>query len=587
MCSYNKINGTHASDSKELLTDILRDQWGFDGTVITDWGAMNDRIAAMKAGCDLNMPGGTVYMESDLAEAVRSGRLDEADIDACVERILRLAYAKLGMEQLPADFDAHHALALEVAQQGAVLLKNEGNILPLAVEDMVLIGHMAQRMRYQGSGSSHINPKQLVQLTDVLTDVPYLACCAEDGSVTEEALEQAAALAAQGKVAVVVAGLPDVHESEAFDRDHMHLPEGHDRMIEAVAAANSNTVVILLGGSPAELPWAEKVKAILYMGLPGQAGGQAMADLLTGRANPSGKLTETWPVCYDDVICRNTFGMKNPEYREGIYVGYRYYDKAGKTVRYPFGHGLSYTTFRYDDLEIGRDHVSVSVTNTGAVPGAEVVQLYVAPPQDGFARPEKELKGFARVELQPGETKIVTMPLDSYAFALWADGWKTPAGTYGILVGASCQDIRLQGECVVDGCILSAPEWQKGSWYETLTGTPSRGEWEQLMGHPVPVEREPVKGEFHMDCTCAEMKDHSFIMKIQYKVTENVIAKSFGGKKDLSDPAYRMMLTCATDCPMRSVIISSGGMMKESLAKGLLHMANGHYIKGLKAMLGK
>ena len=587
MCSYNKINGVHASDSRELLTDILRAEWGFDGMVVTDWGAMNDRIAAMKAGCDLNMPGANTYMEKELAEAVRSGQLDEAYIDTCVERILRLVESKQVGQAAAADFEAHHALALEVARQGAVLLKNEDGILPLSADDMVLIGYMAGEMRYQGSGSSHINPTRLVQLTDVLPQVPYLACCDGAGCVTEAVLAQAAELAGRKKTAVVVAGLPDIYESEAFDRDNMGLPEGHNRMIEAVAAANPNTVVVLLGGSAMELPWADKVKAILYMGLPGQAGGQAMADLLTGAANPCGKLTESWPLTYDDVICKETFGKKNTEYREGIYVGYRYYDKAEKTVRYPFGHGLSYTGFTYSDLQVSGRSVSVTVTNTGSVPGGEVVQLYVAPPQDGIARPQKELKSFARVELQPGERRTVTFELDDRSFAVWADGWKIPAGTYGILVGASSRDIRLQGKLIVEGEAVAAPQWQQGSWYETLKGTPTREEWERLMGHPVPTAPEPGKGSFDMDSTCMEMRGSSFVMKIQYKVTENIVSKSFGGKKDLSDPAYRMMLTCATDCPMRSVVISSGGTMSDSLAKGLLHMANGHYLKGLAAMLKK
>lgn len=586
MCSYNKINGIYASDSKELLTHILRTEWGFDGMVVTDWGAMNDRIAAMEAGCDLNMPGGNHYMERALAEAVRGGRLDEKHINTCVERILRLVDAKQNREKPEVDFDAHHQLALEVARQGAVLLKNEDGILPLDPEDMTLIGHMAGEMRYQGSGSSHINPTRLIQLTDVL-DVPYIACCDGTGCVTEEGLAQAAELAKQRKTAVVVAGLPDLYESEAFDRDNMALPEGHDRMIEAVAAANPNTVVVLLGGSAMELPWADKVKAILYMGLPGQAGGQAVADLLTGRANPCGKLTESWPLSYDDVISGETFGKKNTEYREGIYVGYRCYDKAGKAVRYPFGHGLSYTRFTYSDLNVSGRTVTVTVTNDGAVDGAEVVQLYVAPPGDGLARPEKELKGFARVELAAGERKTVQFELDDRSFALWAGEWKVPAGTYGILVGASGRDIRLQTDLTVEGTAVPAPDWQQGSWYETLSGTPTREEWERLMGHPVPPVSEPCKGSFTMDSTCVEMKEHSFIMKLQYKVTENIVAKGFGGKKDLSDPAYRMMLTAAADCPMRSVVICSGGTMNDSLAKGLLHMANGRYLKGLAAMLRK
>lgn len=587
MCSYNKINGVHASDSRELLTEILRTEWGFDGLVVTDWGALNDRIEGYKAGCDLNMPGGSQFMEKATVEAVRSGKLDEAYIDATVERILRLVAKSQGIAKPEIAWDAHHALALKVAEQGAVLLKNEDQILPLCESDMVLIGYMAAKLRYQGSGSSHINPTKLINITDAMPNVPCCACGDKHGNVTEQDLRDAVEAAKKQKVAVVVVGLPDRYESEAFDRDHMKLPEGHNKLVESVAKANPNTVVVLLGGSAMELPWADQVKAILYMALPGQAGGQAVANLLTGKATPSGKLTETWPLSYEDVISKDTFGKKNTEYREGIYVGYRYYDKAEKAVRYPFGYGLSYTSFVYSDLKVQDRKVTVQVQNTGKCTGAEVVQLYIAPPNSGIFRPVRELKGFERVELEPGESKTVEFALDDRSFAIWSEGWKIPGGAYTVQICASSRDIRLEETVEISGEEIAVPAWQAGSWYETLSGKPSREAWEKLMGHPVPVIPEPRKGQFTMDSTCMEMKDHSFVMKIQYMVTENIIAKGFGGKKDLSDPSYKMMLTCATDCPMRSVIISGGGAMSDSLAQGLLHMANGHYIKGILAMLKK
>lgn len=588
MCAYNKINGTHCSDSKELLTDILREEWGFEGMVVTDWGALNDRIEGYLAGCDLNMPGGSCFMERAAEEAVRSGKLKESDIDRSVERILHLVEKKKNIEKdAQINWDEHHNLALRIAEQGAVLLKNEDCLLPLSSDDMTLLGYMAKNMRYQGTGSSHINPTRLISLTDALPKVPYLACCDAQGNVTDADLREAEEFAKRQKIAVVVVGLPEDYESEAFDREHMGLPEGHNRLVETVAAANPNTVVVLLGGSAMELPWADKAKAILYMGLPGQAGGQAAANLLTGKATPSGKLTETWPIKYADVISKDTFGKKNVEYRESIYVGYRYYEKAGMDVRYPFGHGLSYTDFEYSGLVIQNRTVTVSIKNVGTVRGGEVVQLYVEPPADGLFRPEKELKGFTRVELEPGEEKQVQFELNDRSFALWSGGWKIPEGRYTIMVGASSRDIRLQESMEVSGEVLTVPDWQKNSWYETLSGAPKREEWESLMGYPVPIQPEPKKGQFTMDNSCAEMKESSFIMKIQYKVTENIIAKSFGGKKDMSDPAYRMTITCATDCPLRSVIISGGGAMSDSLAEGLLLMANGHYIKGLLAMMKK
>ena len=319
------------------------------------------------------------------------------------------------------------------------------------------------------------------------------------------------------------------------------------------------------------------------MGLPGQAGGEAIANLLTGKANPSGKLTETWPVSYSDVISKDTFGKRNVEYREGIYVGYRYYDKAGKAVRYPFGHGLSYTSFTYSNLRVDGRTVSSRITNTGIVKGAEVVQLYIAPPKDGLFRPEKELKGFQRVELEPGESKTIEFVLDDRSFAVWNDGWKIPGGTYTVQIGASSRDIRLWAEIQVAGEAVPAPDWQSGSWYETLNGQPSRDEWERLMGHPVAIAPEPKKGQFTMDNSCLEMKDSSFIMKIQYMVTERIIAKQCG-TKDPSDPQYRMMLVSATDCPLRAAVINSTGKMSDALGQGLLHMANGHFLKGLKCI---
>ena len=588
MCSYNKINGVHASDNRWLLTEVLREEWGFDGMVVTDWGALCDRIRGFQAGCDLNMPGGSKYMEKAALEAVKNGTLDEKDIDASVERILRLAFQAQEQKKGGSfDVDAHHKLARKAAEAGAVLLKNEDSVLPANEADMVLIGYMAKEFRYQGAGSSHINPTKLTSLTDALPNVPYTPCGDKDGKVTEAELSAAAQAARTAKVAVVVAGLPDSYESEGFDRPSMAMPEGHVRMIETVAAANPNTVVVLLGGSPMELPWCDQVKAILYMGLPGQAGGEACANLLTGKAAPGGKLTESWPVTYGDVISKDTFGQKNVEYRESVYVGYRYYDKAKKAVRFPFGHGLSYTTFTYSDLEIKGDAVSVTVTNTGAYPGAEVAQLYIAPPKGGLHRPGQELKGFARVELAPGESKRVSFPLDSRSFAIWDGGWKVPGGTYEIRVGASSRDIRLRGSLEVAGETVPAPDWQAGSWYETLAGAPIRSEWEQVMGRTVPIIPELKKGQFTLDSTCMEMKDSSFVMKIQYKVTEGIIAKGFGGKKDYSDPAFKMMMTCATDCPMRATVISAGGSMTEGLAQGLVEMANGHFLRGIRAMLKK
>jgi beta-glucosidase len=466
-------------------------------------------------------------------------------------------------------------------------MKNEDNILPLDEHDTVIIGYMAEHIRYQGSGSSHINPARLTNVIDSMPNALHFPCADAYGNVSSEEIEKAAKIAKDRKNAVLIVGLPDSYESEAFDREHMRLPDGYNALVDAVAEANPNTVVVLLGGSVMELPFADKVKAILYMGLPGQAGGEAIADLLTGRANPSGKLTESWPISYEDVVSKDTFGVRDPEYRESIYVGYRYYDKANKAVRFPFGHGLSYTSFAYKNLTINGRDISLEVENTGSVAGKEVVELYVAPKTKGIFRPVRELRGFEKVELMPGESKMVRFTLDDRSFAIWDEGWKIPSGEYAIEIGSSSRDIRLAETISVDGESVPADEWQAGSWYERPEALPSREGWEKLMGRKIHHSTEPQKGFYTMDNTCMEMKDRSLMMKIQYKVTESIVAKGFGGKRDMSDPAFKMMMLSATDCPMRSVVISSSGAMPESLAKGMLLMANGKFIMGILAMMGK
>ena len=587
MCSYNKINGIHASDNKELLTDILRDEWGFDGLVVTDWGALNDRIEAYKAGCDLNMPGGADYMNKAAINAVKSGELDEALIDASVERILNLIAKSADVKKQNVDFDAHHKLAKEIALEGAVLMKNEDNTLPLSDEDIVIIGSMARDIRYQGSGSSHINPTKISSVCDAMPNAPFCDVGDAIGRISDKEINTAVNMAKKHKTAIVIIGLPNSYESEAFDREHMRLPDGYNTLCNAVSEANSNTVVVLLGGSVMELPWADKVKSILYMGLPGQAGGEAIADILLGRTSPSGKLAESWPISYDDVVCRDCFSVRDPEYKESIYVGYRYYDKADKTVRYPFGHGLSYTNFLYSNMIIDGRMVSVDVKNIGSVAGKEVVQLYVAPKTKGIFRPMRELRGFEKISLNPGESKTVHFTLDDRSFAVWNAGWTIPHGEYVIEIGSSSRDIRLSESITIDGVSLDAPVWQKDSWYETPVGTPTREEWEKLMGQSIPPSKEPKKGQFTMDNTCLEMKKYSFMLKIQYMITKKIVSKGIDGKKDMSNPAYKMMLTSAVDCPMRSAVISSGGMMSESLARGMVLMANGKFFKGIAAMLKK
>ena len=580
MCAYPKINGVHCSDNKGLLTDILRDEWGFDGMVVTDWGGMNDRIESFKAGCDLSMPGGSDYMEKEALVAVREGTLSEKCVNNSAARVLKLVFraAETLKEKTNCDYKSHHELAKKAAVEAAVLLKNEDNILPLRKNDEIaVIGAMAKQMRYQGAGSSHINPTKLSNPLDQLSNALYASGCDDKGESTDALIAEAIETAKKADVAVIFAGLPEKYESEGFDRDDMKMPQGHIRMIEEVSAVNPNTVVVLLCGSVVECPWADSVKAILYMGLPGQAGGEAIVDLLYGKVSPSGKLTESWPYTYGDVASSEIYDKtEDALYQEGIYVGYRYYEKANVPVRWPFGFGLSYTSFAYTNLEIKDKMVSVTITNTGDCAGGEVLQLYVVAPQNGIHRPIRELKQFTKVYLQPHESKRVSLELSDRSFAVWQDGWKIPSGTYTIQVAGLSEQIDINGE------ILEVADDQKGLWYETCVGKPNQKDWETMLGkkYVAPVLK---KGCFTMDNTVIEMKDYSLIMKIMFKAVEATIAKGFGGKKDYENPDFRMLMNSSAGSPLRTMQISGG--MKGGVLPGMLEMANGHFFRGIWKMI--
>lgn len=608
MCAYNKLNGIHCSDNKKLLTDILRDEWGHQGIVVTDWGAMNDRIEGFKAGCDLSMPGGSDYMESDVANAVRSGVLEEAVIDENVDRMIDLILQSAARLQKDAAFDqkAHHELAKAAAGEGIVLLKNKDNILPLQEGTKVaLIGKMAEKTRYQGAGSSHINPTKLTQPKDVISHTAFAVGCDERGNTSEEMLKEAEHVAHTVDVAIVFAGLTEVYESEGFDRKDMKMPEGHVRMIEAVASANPNTIVVLMCGSAVECPWADDVKGILYAGLSGQAGAEAIADILYGKINPSGKLAESWPMRYEDCITAKEYAnQRDALYKESVYVGYRYYESAEVKVRFPFGYGLSYTTFSYDHLQVqpladGMYQVICDVTNTGNIAGKEVVQAYVAAVNSNIFRPAKELKAFAKIDLEPGQTKQAAFVLNERSFAIYlgktymdamdagqvlAEGWYVPKGRYNIMIGSSSQKIELMQTISVDGMELKSPKWQKDSWYETLVGEPQQTTFEKIVGYSYTCKQHH-KGEFTMEDTVEEMKNESFVMKLMYNASAMVIKKGVGGKITEDNEAdYRMMLSSSVGSPLRSMMISSG--MKSGLFYGLLDMANGHFFRGLGKIIG-
>ena len=473
MSSYNKVNGTYVGENKELLTDILRDEWGFDGFVVSDWGAVNDRIEALRAGLDLEMPASSGVRDVKIVEAVQNGILSEDVLDTTCERILNIVYRYVENRDENAVFDleADHEMAREIAHETIVLLKNEDDILPLSKgEKVAFIGKYAQKPRFQGGGSSHINCKKVTSALDAvkeagISNVVFAKGFDDKVDVIDEALEaEAVKAAAEAKTAVVFAGLPDAFESEGFDREHMRMPECQNHLIDEILKVQPNTIVVLHNGSAVEMPWVNEVKGIIEAYLGGEAVGGAVVDILFGDVNPSAKLAETFPYQLEDnPSYLSGFGSGNTvNYAEGIFVGYRYYDKKNMPVMFPFGFGLSYTTFDYSNLRVDKKEmsdqdtltVSVDVTNTGSVAGKEVVELYIADKESTVIRPVKELKGFDKVMLQPGETKTVTFTLDSRAFAYYEPkmkGWNVESGEFEIMVGKSSEDIVLSETVVVNG----------------------------------------------------------------------------------------------------------------------------------------
>ncbi len=558
MCAYNKLNGTYCSDNERLLTDILRKDWGFKGVVVTDWGALNDRTKAFQAGCDLVMPGGSGVGEKAAKKALEDGTLSQEAVDASVKRILSLVLRRKEAldkaQNYSYDRVAHQTTAQRIAEEGAVLLKNDRNLLPFSdMKDVLLVGKMAASMRYQGSGSSHIQPTRLSQVRENIPEAPYVEGCDEEGNVTEESLAEITRAAAKAKAVVVFVGLTDLYESEGFDREDLSIPTGHNRMVKAALAGNPNVAVVLMGGSPMKLPWIREVSAVLYTGLCGQAGGAAIANLLTGKVNPSGRLTETWPLEEIDIPCYGTYGKKDAQYREGIYVGYRYYEKAGQPVLFPFGYGLSYTQFEYTNLLISDRQVTVQIRNVGKRAGAEVVQLYVGNPQDGIFRPVKELRAFEKVFLQPGEGAMVTFLLASRDFSVYQNGWKIPTGTYAVMVGPSSNDIRLLQQVVVEEEPVSSPAWLPGSWYARPVGQPTLEDWKHLMGEAMP-EQEEGEQRFTKESSLSEMALASRLVRFILKRIRNGCRRQAGGEDcDENDPAFRMAYATAADVPVRAL----------------------------------
>lgn len=615
MCSYNMINGTFSSDNKRLLTDILRREWGFDGFVMTDWGALNDRIAAFQAGCDLEMPYSNHMFDIGVKQAVEDGKLSIEDVDASVERLIRFAlkaeetrkkYAEV-KEPETFDIEGHHALAKKIAGESAVLLKNEGNLLPLDKgAKIALCGAMAETIRYQGAGSSHINPTRLSSLKQSMEalsgEVSYYPAYKLNGDTDEQALREAIAGAREAEAVVLVVGLPDSLESEGYDRQHMQIPRSHQELIRKAAEVNSNVVVVLMGGSPVEMPWIENAKAVLNLYLGGQAAGEAAAELLYGTVNPSGKLAETYPMRYADCSSSETFGV-NPrqvEYAESIYVGYRYYEKAGIPVRFPFGHGLSYTDFTYSgmtaDSENGRIsfaengqaavRVSCKVKNTGDRAGAEVVQLYVRDLTEGVFKADKELKGFRKIFLEPGEEKEVEMFLDKRSFAHYDVDrldWEVLTGTYEILLGSSSADIRLTETLEVDGTVERLPYEELLSWYVKPEGKPDVKDFEKIYGQEIRAYVPEKAGGFTMMNTLNDMGENPVVKQIMDGMKAGILQG-----RDENDPEMVFTLSIVFNTPLIRLVQQGGGATPLELMQAAVACANGDMsvVEQLSAMMG-
>lgn len=593
MTSYNQVNGTYANENTHLLKDILRDEWGYDGIVITDWGGSNDHVKGVAAGSDLEMPTPGMDSARQIVKAVREGKLSEAAVDACVDRLLTavLTVTKDDPEkekgEVDFDKDVHHALARKAAAESAVLLKNQDNLLPLKSGTRVaLIGDFAFEPRYQGAGSSMVNVTKLDKMEQLIGEYDlivtgmakgYLRIGETDAVMEKEAVE----LAQSADVVLYCFGLDELSESEGVDRTHMRIPQNQISLLEAIARVNENVVGILSAGAAVEMPWHTSLKALLHGYLYGQAGAGAMLDILTGKVNPSGRLNETYPIRYEDTPAFRYFPseQRNSEYREGLYVGYRYYDTAKIRVLYPFGFGLSYTEFTYSDLTIDQEGAEFTLTNTGNRDGAEVAQLYVGKKDAKVFRPEKELKGFKKVFLKVGESARIKIFFDDKTFRYWntrTDQWEKEGGSYTIMVGTSCLDIRLSAEVDVAGTTETYPYYtnRMPSYYSGLISQVDAKEFEALLGHPIPSGK--WSGDLTVnDAICQMYYAKSPIARFAYKKLTQMKKKSEdAGKPDLN-------ILFIYNMPFRAIAKMTGGMVSMEMVEGIVTMVNGHLFRGL------
>ena len=595
MSSYNEINGVYANENKHLLQEILRDEWGFDGIVITDWGGSNDHVKGVAAGSNLEMPAPGLDSARQLCKAVEEGNLKMEELDSAVDDLLdAILVLSENAKNKPAGFDAkaHHELARRAAQESAVLLKNTDHILPLPPKSKVaLIGDFAVDPRYQGAGSSMVNAIQVDTMEKLIKDYDlqvigvnrgYQRDGKEDAALKKAALD----LAGMADIVIYCFGLDELSESEGLDRTHMRIPQNQIDLLGAISQVNMNIVGVLSAGSSVEMPWQHCCRAILHGYLNGEAGAGAILDLLTGKVNPSGRLNETYPIRYEDTPAFRNYPSteRNAEYRESVYVGYRYYDTGKIRIQYPFGYGLSYTTFEYSNLKTEKDGVVFTIKNTGDYDGAEVAQMYVSLPGAKVFRPDKELKGFCKIFLKAGESKEVRIPFDDKTFRYWnvkTNRWEVEGGNYAILIGACVSDIRLKGSVAVEGTTTELPyDAQKmPSYYNGLIQQVEDSEFAELLGYPIP------QGKWsglltENDAICQMYYARSGLARLIYRILTSMKKKSEAkGKPDLN-------ILFIYNMPFRGIAKMTNGAVSMEMVYGMVDVVNGHFLRGMKKIIG-
>ena len=592
MTSYNLVNGTYANENAHLLKDILRDTWGFDGAVVTDWGGSNDHALGVKNGSTLEMPAPGLDSVRELVKAVKDGKISEVDVNARLEEFLDLVYSTTAaLEKAPKtiDWDAHHALARKAAAESIVLLKNRGGLLPLDPKaNIAVIGDFAEKPRYQGAGSSLVNAPRVDSFRQVfeasgLKNAGFAKGFERGGKANPELQAEAVELAKKADLVLLFLGLDEVKESEGLDRSDMKLAKNQIDLLLAIHRVNPRLVVVLSCGSAVETGWASHCQGLVWAGLGGQAGAGAVLDVLTGKVNPAGRLAETWPMHCEDNPSYNNFAKdgRTVEYREGLYVGYRYYQTAGVPVAYPFGYGLSYTSFEYSDLHATPTGVSLTVKNTGAMAGDEVVQVYISKPDARIFRPMQELKGFARVHLEAGESKLVSIPLDDKAFRYWNDPaghWAVEGGSYTVRVGACSEDIRLEATVTVEPSGDANP-YDGMAMSHYLSGQVQDvpdDEFAALLGHPIP--REKISIDRNM--TLGEIgHGRSPLGWLIHVIHKHLLVKSLkAGTPDLN-------LLFNYNMPLRAIAKMTGGMVSMGMVDGLVMELKGFWIIGILRVL--